>query len=97
MPLFIILILFSLAFYIYYKIKYVRTNKVNEKRWLSAKSSIALGLFVSIFGLNRIFITQTTVSILIGTLFIIIGSISIWTGYKAYKYYLPYVLAESEK
>lgn len=96
MPVFVIIIVFSLMFYLYYKIKFFRSKNRNEKKWLSAKSSIALGTFVLFFGVNRMFITQTTLSIVIGLIFIIVGSVSIWTGIKAYKFYLPHVLKEKD-
>lgn len=96
MPVFVIMIVFSLFFYIYYKVKYVRANRPNEKKWLSAKSSVALGSFVAFFGLNRLFITQSAISIIISVLFLTVGGISIWTGIKAYKFYLPYVQKERE-
>ncbi|NCU18072.1 YtpI family protein [Pallidibacillus pasinlerensis] len=97
MPVFIVIIVFSLAAYVYYKIKFFKTKKEIEKKWLSAKSSIALGLFVFFFGINRIFITQTTVTVIIGIIFIIIGGFSIYTGFKAYKFYLPHILKEREQ
>ncbi|MCU9614199.1 YtpI family protein [Caldibacillus lycopersici] len=97
MPILVCIILVSLSFYIYYKMKQVRSQRPIEKKWLAAKSSMALGLFVGLFGINRLFITQTPIAIIIGSLFIIVGIISIWTGYKAYKYYYPYVVKEYEE
>ncbi|WAA11674.1 YtpI family protein [Fervidibacillus halotolerans] len=94
MGILLFLILFSLGFYVYYKIKYIRSNNGNEKKWLSAKSSIALGLFVGFFGLNRLFISQSTVSIVIGIIFLLVGTVSVWTGFKAYKFYTPYVMKD---
>jgi len=96
MPVFVVIIVFSVIFYLYYKVKSFKTKAQIEKKWWNAKSSIALGLFVAVFGFNRLFITQTTVSIIIGILFIIVGTISIWTNFKAYKYYLSYVESKKE-
>ena len=50
MPVFVIIIVFSLMFYLYYKIKFFR-SRTETKKWLSAKSSIALGTFVLFLGL----------------------------------------------
>lgn len=96
MPVFVVIIVFSVIFYLYYKVKSFQAKAPIEKKWWNAKSSIALGLFVAVFGFNRLFITQTTVSIVIGILFIIVGTISIWTNFKAYKYYLSYVESKKE-
>lgn len=96
MPILVILIVFSLAFYVFYKIKYVRSTKPGERRWISSKSGIALGLFVLTFGINQLYIYQSTVSYIIAAVFILLGAINIWSGIKAYKFYLPYAIEEAE-
>ncbi|MBM7701221.1 YtpI family protein [Metabacillus iocasae] len=97
MPFLVILILSSLGFYVYLKLKYVRSKRPIEKQWLSAKSSIALGVFVLFFGINQWFIYQTTLSIIVGLLFVLIGAGSIWAGVRAYKHYLPFVIKEAQE
>jgi len=94
MPIFVILIILSLSFYVFYKIKFFKTKKPMEKQWISSKSSISLGLFVFFFGLNQIFMLRSTVSIIVGIIFVIIGALSSWAGYKAYRHYLPLVMKE---
>ncbi|MCP3741169.1 YtpI family protein [Rossellomorea sp. BNER] len=94
---FVFLIVVSFTFYIVYKVRSVRTNRPVEKRWLSAKSSIALGLFVGFFGINQLFLRQTTVTYIIAALFILIGFGSVWAGWKAYRHYLPYAISEAEE
>jgi hypothetical protein len=68
-----------------------------ERKWVSAKSSIALGLFVSLFGLNQLFLFHSTVTYIIATLFILIGGLSIWNGWKSYRYFLPLAIEEAEQ
>lgn len=97
MPILVLLIVLSFVFYIFYKIKYVRSRKPAERKWLSAKSSIALGLFVALFGLNQLFLFQSTVTYIVGSIFIIIGLMSVWGGIKAYKFYLPHAAKEAEE
>ncbi|GLH64649.1 MULTISPECIES: YtpI family protein [Bacillaceae] len=97
MPTLVIFIIFSFSFYVYYKIKYFRSHRPMERRWLSAKSSIALGLFVFFFGLNQFFLHSSTVTYIIGTIFLLIGAGSAWAGYRAYKHYLPLVLEEAKQ
>ena len=93
-PIFIIL---SLAFYVFYKIKSVRTHLPMEKKWISGKSSIALGAFVAFFGINQLFLFQSTVTYIVAAVFILMGSISLIGGYKMYKFYLPYAIEEAEQ
>lgn len=96
MPIFVICIVITLAFYIFYKIKYVRSKRPVEKRWISAKSSMALGIFVALFGLNQLFLFHTTMTYIIAAIFIIIGGLSIISGWKTYKYFLPLAIEEAE-
>ena len=97
MPIFVLLIVLSFVFYIFYKIKYVRSKRPAERKWLSSKSSIALGLFVGLFGLNQVFLFQTTITYIVAVIFIIIGSMSVWSGVKAYKFYLPLAAKEAKE
>ncbi|RDU36210.1 hypothetical protein DRW41_14370 [Neobacillus piezotolerans] len=96
MPILVTIIVFSLAFYVFYKIKYVRSNKPVERKWISSKSGIALGLFVLAFGINQLYIYQSKVSFIIAAVFVLLGGINIWSGIKAYKFYLPYAIEEAE-
>ena len=68
-----------------------------EKKWLSAKASIALGLFVTLFGLNQMLLFPSTITYFIGGLFILIGLGSCWAGYKMYKHVLPYAEREAKE
>lgn len=97
MPILVILIIFSFSFYIFYKIKYVRSKFPAEKKWISSKSSIALGAFVAFFGLNQLFIHSTKVSIVIGIIFLVLGLFNVYGGIKAYKFYLPHAVKEAEE
>ncbi|WP_040207661.1 YtpI family protein [Neobacillus jeddahensis] len=92
----VILIVVLFAFYLFYKTKYFRSNRQVEKKWLSAKSNMALGLFVCLFGVNHlIFISESTVSYLVAALFIVYGAVFSLIGYKKYKHYLPFAIEEA--
>ncbi|MBD1380107.1 YtpI family protein [Metabacillus arenae] len=97
MPIFVVLIVFSGVFYLFYKVKFYRTKKSMERQWLSAKSSIALGSFIFFFGINQLFIYRSNVSLIIGAVFIIVGLTSAWAGYRAYKHFLPLAIQEAEE
>lgn len=97
MSVLVILIVILFAFYLFYKTKYFRSNRPVEKKWLSAKSSIALGLFVCFFGINHlIFISQSTVTYIVAAIFTIYGAFFSWVGFKKYKHYLPFAIEEAE-
>ncbi|CAH2716089.1 MULTISPECIES: YtpI family protein [Neobacillus] len=93
----VVLIGLLFAFYLFYKTKYFRSNRLVEKKWLSAKSNIALGLFVFLFGVNHLlFISESTVTYIVSALFIIYGAIFSWIGFKKYKHYLPFAIEEAK-
>ncbi|EKN65086.1 hypothetical protein BABA_22026 [Neobacillus bataviensis LMG 21833] len=92
----VVLIVVLFAFYLFYKTKYIRSNRQVEKKWLSAKSNIALGLFVCLFGMNHLlFISESTVSFIVAAIFCIYGAVFSWIGFKKYKHYLPFAIEEA--
>lgn len=97
MPILVFLIVFSIVFYLYYKVKYVRSRMPMERKLLNGKSSMALGLFVGLFGVNLLFIHQTLATYIVAPLFIIIGFLSAWVGFKTYRHHIPYALQEAEE
>jgi amino acid transporter len=97
MSFLVALIVIFFAFYLFYKTKYFRSKRPVEKKWLSAKSNIALGLFVAFFGINHLFfVSQTTVTVIVAVIFIVYGTVFAWIGYKKYKHYLPFAISEAE-
>jgi amino acid transporter len=97
MPVLVFLIVISFSMYVYYKIKYVRSSRPVEKKWLSAKSSIALGLFVALFGVNQLFLFPAVITYIVAGIFIVIGGLSAFAGIKAYRHYLPFAIKEAEQ
>ena len=96
MLVFVVIIVICLVFYLFYKVKSIRSHLPMEKKWISGKSSIALGAFVLFFGINQLFLFQSTMTYIIAGVFILIGGFSIMGGYKMYKFYLPYAIEEAE-
>jgi hypothetical protein len=97
MPILVLFIIFSFSFYIYFKAKYFRTKLPAEKKWISAKSSMALGSFVALFGVNQLFLFQSMVTYIVAGIFILLGVINIIGGIKAYKYFLPLARKELQE
>ena len=94
MKLFVFLIVTSFSFFLYYKTKYFRTKLPMQRAYLTSKSSVSLGTFVALFGVNQLFLFDTTVTYIVAAVFIIIGGMSVYNGIKMYKYYAP--LAKEE-
>lgn len=97
MPFFVILIVFSFSFYIFYKAKYFRTKLPAEKKWVSAKANIALGSFIALFGINQLFLYHTTMTYIVSAVFIALGAINVVGGIQAYKYFLPLAVKEAQE
>ncbi|WP_050181129.1 YtpI family protein [Domibacillus robiginosus] len=93
----VVFIVLSFMFYLFYKVQYVRSRRPVEKKWLSAKSSMALGFFVGMFGVNTLLIQQTTTAYIIAAIFILYGFASMAAGFKMYKHYLPFARQEAEE
>ncbi|MCA0986338.1 YtpI family protein [Guptibacillus algicola] len=94
MPIFIILIIFSIVFYLFYRVKSFRSNGVATKEWLNSKASIALGLFLIFFAINSFAVYITTVTYIVGAAFIILGLVNVIVGYKKQKHYRPFAVEE---
>ncbi|MFD3445325.1 YtpI family protein [Microbacteriaceae bacterium 4G12] len=97
MPILVFFIIISFMFYLFYKTKYFRTRRPMEKSWLSGKSGIALGLFVASFGFNQFFVHDSTISRVIGTLFLLYGTFIVYNGIRQYKHFLPLAIEEAEQ
>lgn len=97
MKILVILIMLSLALYVYYKIKYVRSRMPMEKKMLNGKSSLALGSFVGLYGINQLFVHGSTTAYIVGAVFILIGGFSAWVGYRSYRHHVPYAIREAEE
>lgn len=67
-----------------------------EKKWISTKGNIAIGVFLISFGFNQIVI-MSTVALIIGSIFIILGALNVIFGYRAYQYYLPLAMNEAKQ
>lgn len=94
---FIILIVISFMFFLYFKVKQWRTSAPVEKKWQQMKSSIALGSFVLFFGLNLAVLPRSKVDLIIGIIFVLVGGANAYFGYRGYKHLLPFVIEEAEQ
>ncbi|MDO6656145.1 YtpI family protein [Anaerobacillus sp. 1_MG-2023] len=96
MPIFVILIVFSIVFYLFYRVKSVRHNGVATTQWLNSKASIALGLFLIFFAINTLTVSLSTVTVIVAAVFILLGLVNVTVGYKKYRHYLPFAIEEAK-
>jgi uncharacterized membrane protein YjjP (DUF1212 family) len=95
MLIFIFLIIVSAAFYLYYKTKQIRTRLPVRKNWYASRASMALGSFITFFGINQLFIFQTAVTYIIAGIFIILGVMLMFHNFKASRHYQEFLDEET--
>ncbi len=95
MLILVFFIVTSFSFYLYYKTKYFRTKLPMQRNYLTGKSSMALGLFVALFGVNQLFLFQSTTTYIVAAIFIIVGGLSIYGGFRTHQHYAPLAADEA--
>ncbi|PMC36347.1 hypothetical protein CJ195_16235 [Bacillus sp. UMB0899] len=83
-----ILILVSLCFYLYFKMKTHRSKSSVQQKRSSVKAKVSLGLFVGFYGLNQLFLKLSTIGIIVGLIFCIVGTVSSILTIRQYKLFL---------
>lgn len=94
---FIILIIFSLIYFVYVKVQQLKAKGPGEANWYRAKGNIAIGVFFISFGLASYIALQTPVALGVAIFFSIFGLINIIFGIKNYRFHLPYARKEVEQ
>ncbi len=97
MPTLIILLIFALAGFLFYRIRTFRIKAPFKKQWTLSKANIALGAFLFLFGLNRLFVRPDLLVYIVCSVFIIYGGFVIFASLRAYRYYLPLAAKEAEE
>lgn len=98
MLIFIVLIIVSFVLYFYNKTKQFRTRSVLpiRKKWYAARASMALGSFLTFFGINQLFVFQSAVTYIVAAIFIVLGIALIYYNYKAAKHYQAFLEEEAD-
>ncbi|WP_100373754.1 YtpI family protein [Bacillus sp. FJAT-45037] len=84
-----IIIVFSGVFFIYNKIKTWRTPESLLKRIYQTKANISIGFFLVAVSINLLYSPRSTVDVVVGIAFLILGAVNVVLGYKAYRHYIP--------
>lgn len=87
MVIFPIIIVISLIMYVYYKVSILRNSDSLYQVYQNAKARIALGIFMSFFGINQYIFYQTRIALYVAIAFIILGVIQTYGGYKRTVHY----------
>ncbi|MGM8366287.1 YtpI family protein [Virgibacillus sp. W0181] len=87
MVIFPIIIVLSLVLYVYYKVTLIRSKDRLEQSYLNAKSRIFLGSFIFFFGINQYVFYQTKLALFITIIFIFLGGLQLYTGWKEARHY----------
>lgn len=82
-----IIIIISLVFYVYYKVAIFKSKDGLTQAYFNAMSRICLGVFVGVFGINQYLFYETKLSLFIGLIFLVLGTMQAVHGYKQAKFY----------
>ncbi|TCP32080.1 YtpI-like protein [Scopulibacillus darangshiensis] len=97
MPTLIILIIMSFIIFAFFRIKAWRTKEPFKKQWTLSKAHAALGSFLLLFGINRLFVGHGTIVIIVCAVFILYGAFFVYGGIRAYRHYFPLAVQEAEE
>jgi len=81
--------------FIFYRIRAWQIRAPFRKKWTVTKANIGLGAFLIFFGVNRLFIQHSAITLIICGIFILYGIFIVIYSIKAYKYYWPRMVAEA--
>lgn len=94
--IFVVFIVFSFVAYFYFKTKQFRSALPIAKKWYQSKAGVALGIFISIFGLNQAYLFQTTTTFIIVGIFLLFGIAVTFDNIKKTRHYGKFVQEEYE-
>ncbi|WP_017756101.1 YtpI family protein [Calidifontibacillus oryziterrae] len=97
MPIFGILSVICIGFYIFYRVQYFRIKQPYHRQWLSSKATIALGLFMLFFGVDQLLLWHTTTAKVVGSVFALVGTVYAVQGFRTYRFYQPKAIEEAEQ
>ncbi|QGH35308.1 hypothetical protein GI584_15165 [Gracilibacillus salitolerans] len=87
MVIFPIIIVLSFIMYIYYKVMIMRDRDPLTQEIKNAKARIALGIFISVFGVNQYLFYQTQLALFITLVFLFFGIAQGYGGIKRLTHY----------
>ncbi|WP_017726592.1 YtpI family protein [Halalkalibacterium ligniniphilum] len=87
--LFTIFVVISAVLFIFFKVRVWRTPESLLKQIHQTKANMALGVFLIAFGLNLLITPRSTIDIVVGSVFSLLGAANAFFGFRAYQHYAP--------
>jgi hypothetical protein len=81
------IVLVSFVFFLFYVTKYFFTRELLQKRIAGSRARLFFGLFMTLYGINQLFINVELVTIIVGILFVLFGVTNGYRGYSQLKHY----------
>ncbi|MGL4522450.1 MAG: YtpI family protein [Bacilli bacterium] len=78
----------AFIFYLFFKAKAHRTHYPALKAWTQQKARMCLGIFVASYGANVVASFDTTIGLIVGIIFIVVGVASFVAGVVLYRKWL---------
>ncbi|PKR79280.1 hypothetical protein CEY16_05940 [Halalkalibacillus sediminis] len=97
MPFFISIIVISFILYVFFKVRILNEKEPVKMHYTNAKARMALGTFISAFGINQYVFYETQLALFIGIVFLILGIAQIVYGYKLFKHFRNELLKVSDQ
>ncbi|GAA0456209.1 YtpI family protein [Alkalibacillus silvisoli] len=92
MPILISIFVVSIVLYLYFKVRILNYKNPLYMHYTNGKARIALGLFISTFGMNQYAHYQSQFALFITIIFLALGVAQIVYGYKIFKHYRQEIL-----
>ena len=87
MIIFTLLIVFSIVFYVYYKVAILKTKDPLTQVYYNAKARLALGTSIIAFAINQYLFYQSKLTLIIGLIFLVLGFLQINLGFREARHY----------
>ncbi|GGH86720.1 ABC-type bacteriocin/lantibiotic exporter with double-glycine peptidase domain [Pullulanibacillus pueri] len=97
MPTLIVFIVLSAIMTLFYWFKGWMTDAPYRKKWTFSKARIGLGAFLFFFGANRIFISSTTLTMIVCAIFMLYGIFIVYFSIKTYRFYTMKMIEEANQ
>ena len=81
------ILLVSFIFFIFYVTKYFFTSELLQKRIVGSKLRLFFGIFMTLYGINQLFVKIEMVTVIVGILFGLFGVANAYRGFQQIKHY----------
>ena len=96
--LFVFLIIFSVVYYIYFKMRQFRTSHMHpiRKKMYASMAGTSLGGLLLFFGINQVILFDEVANYIVAVIFIALGLYVLIVNYRGYAHYKKFVVEEAE-